>query len=87
MSIKYLISRKVFVGHASTIDKFQKRVDLPHGFGDDPFTDGELEDKFREMATKYMGEEQIKKIFDAIWNVESVDDICNLMRLMVFQSQ
>ncbi len=63
---------------------FQNRVDIPHGLGDDPFTDGELEDKFREMAIKYMGEEQIKKIFDTIWNVESLDNMSDLTRLMVF---
>ncbi len=47
--------------------------------------DGELEDKFREMAVKYMGEEQIRKIFDTVWNVERLDDISKLTRLMVFQ--
>ena len=65
---------------------FQKRVDTPHGLGDDPLTDGELEDKFREMAAKYMGEKQIQKVFDTVWNVESLDDMSNLMRLIVFQS-
>ena len=63
---------------------FQKRVDVPHGMGDDPLTDGELEEKFREMATKYMGEEQISKIFDTVWNVESLDDMSKLARLIVF---
>lgn len=65
--------------------RFQKRVDTPHGYGDDPLTDKELEDKFREMATKYMGEDQLQKIFDAIWNIESLDDIIGLTGLMVFQ--
>jgi 2-methylcitrate dehydratase len=65
---------------------FQKRVDTPHGMGDDPLTDGELEEKFREMAIKYMGKEQIQKIFDTIWNIESLEDISKLTRLMVFSS-
>jgi 2-methylcitrate dehydratase len=67
--------------------KFQKYIGTPHGFGDDPLTDEELEDKFRGMAAKHMDEEQIQKIFDAVWNVERLDDINKLMRLMVFQSR
>jgi 2-methylcitrate dehydratase len=66
--------------------KFQKHIVVPHGRGDDPLTDGELEDKFREMAARYMDEEQIQKIFDAVWNVERLDDMDKLMRLMVFKS-
>ncbi len=67
--------------------QFQKRVEVPHGFGDDPLTDKELEDKFREMALKYMDERQIQKIFNTVWNVENLDDMNKLARLMVFQSQ
>lgn len=67
--------------------RFEKRVDTPHGVGDDPLSDKELEDKFRSMATKYMGEEQIQEIFDAVWNVERLDDMNELTRLMVFPSR
>jgi 2-methylcitrate dehydratase len=66
--------------------RFHKRVDTPHGFADDPLTDGELEDKFREMAAKYMGEVQIQKIFDTVWNVEKLKDMGTLTKLMVFES-
>jgi 2-methylcitrate dehydratase len=64
--------------------RFQKRVDNPHGLGDDPLSDPELEDKFRGMALKYMGEKQIQQIFDSIWNAERMDDMGTLMRMMVF---
>ncbi len=66
---------------------FQKHVVTPHGFDDDPLTDKELEDKFREMATKYMGERQIKQIIDTVWDVEKLDDMGKLMKLMVFRSR
>jgi len=66
---------------------FHKRVDNPHGLGNDPLTDGELEDKFREMALKYIGEERIQKIFDTVWNLESLEDISKLTRLMVFSPE
>ncbi len=67
--------------------KFQKHIVTPHGLGNDPLTDQELEDKFRAMAEKHMVERQIKQIFDTIWNAEKLDNIDKLMKLMVFQSR
>jgi 2-methylcitrate dehydratase len=67
--------------------KFEKRVDLPHGFGNDPLTDKELEDKFREMALKYISEAQIQKLFNTIWNLEKLDNINKLTSLMVVKAQ
>lgn len=64
--------------------RFEKYVDNPHGVGDDPLTDGDLEEKFRGMARKYMNDEQIRKLFDTIWNVESLHDMGELTKLMVF---
>ena len=47
-------------------------------------TDQDLEEKFREMASRHMDEAQIKKIFDACWNVERLSDVSPLAKLMVF---
>ncbi|MDI7258649.1 MAG: MmgE/PrpD family protein [Thermodesulfobacteriota bacterium] len=70
---------KCFQGSSEITTKdgrqLQKRIDTPHGLGDEPLSDRELEDKFREMASKYMEEQQIQRIFDTIWNLESLDDI------------
>jgi 2-methylcitrate dehydratase len=64
--------------------QFQKRINTPHGLGDDPLSDRELEDKFRAMALKYMEEQQIRKIFETIWNVERLDDMGTLAKMMIF---
>ncbi len=64
--------------------RFHKRIDNPHGMGDDPLSDSELEDKFMEMAIKYISKSQIEKIFDTIWNLEKIEEINGLMNLMVF---
>ncbi len=64
--------------------KFEKCVQVPHGFGDDPLTDMELEDKFAKMAVKYISEKQIRKIFDAIWKIETLDGMDRLTTLMAF---
>ncbi|MBI4190395.1 MAG: MmgE/PrpD family protein [Betaproteobacteria bacterium] len=63
---------------------FQKRIDVLHGHGGDPLTDKELEEKFSGMASKYMGKEQINKIFDTCWNAEKLEDLGKLTKLMVF---
>jgi 2-methylcitrate dehydratase len=62
---------------------FRKRMDVIHGSRKQPFTDRELEDKFREMACQRMGDEQIRKIFDACWNLEAVADLQKFAKLMV----
>jgi 2-methylcitrate dehydratase len=61
--------------------KFQKRFE-----GAPLITDREVEDKFREMASQYMAESRIQMIFDTVWNLEGIDDMGTLSRLMVFQS-
>jgi 2-methylcitrate dehydratase len=66
---------------------FEKRIDTPHGFDDDPLTDQELEHKFGQMAAKYMTEEHIQKIIDTVWNVERLDTMSDLVSLMVLRSQ
>ncbi|MFC1961471.1 MmgE/PrpD family protein [Chloroflexota bacterium] len=66
---------------------FQKRIDTPRGWGNDPLTDKELEEKFRAMAIKYMGEKQIKEIFDTTWNLERLSDMNDLAKLMVFPAR
>jgi 2-methylcitrate dehydratase len=62
--------------------KLQKRIDgIPH------LSDAELEKKFSEMALKYMGREQTRKLIDTVWNVESLTDMSQLTRLMIFQKK
>lgn len=67
-------------------NKFEKRVETPHGFDDDPLTDEELVDKFKEMAEKRLADKQVQKIIDTVWNVERLDSMNKLAGLMVFKS-
>lgn len=67
--------------------RFQHHIDTPHGLLDDPLTDKEIEDKFREMASEYMDEGRIRKIFDTVWNVEKLDNMGKLTPLMVFPAR
>ena len=74
------------ISEITTVDgrRFRKHVVTPHGLGDDPLSDEELEEKFREMAEKHMDEGQIRRILDTVWNLESLADVGQLTNLMVF---
>ncbi|MFH0846964.1 MAG: MmgE/PrpD family protein [Chloroflexota bacterium] len=63
---------------------FEKRIDTPHGLGNDPFTDKEIEDKFSKMAFRYMGGKQVKQIIATVWSLEKLNSISRLTKLMVF---
>jgi 2-methylcitrate dehydratase len=75
-----------FQGSSEIITKdgrrFFKRVDVPHGTGDDPLTDKELEEKFMAMALEHMDEQQIQNIFDLVWDLDHLHDIGKLVSLM-----
>lgn len=65
--------------------RFEQFIPIPHGYGDDPLTDVELEEKFGEMAARHMGEKQIRQVFETVWNVEKLDRMDRLLKLMVFK--
>jgi 2-methylcitrate dehydratase len=64
--------------------RLHNRVDLPHGVGNDPLSDAELECKFRELASPYMSETQIAALIDTCWGAETLEDVGQLARLAVF---
>jgi 2-methylcitrate dehydratase len=64
--------------------RFEKNTGLPHGVVGDPFTDREVEEKFKIMAGKHMDDGQIRKIIDTVWNTEKLGDMGQLTALMVF---
>jgi len=66
--------------------RFEKRVDVPHGFADDPLTDEELENKFKDMALKYMSMEQVNQLIRTIWNVDKENDLNRLIQLTIINA-
>ncbi len=63
---------------------YRCRVDYPRGHARNPMTDDEIVEKFRRMASKYMGETQMKKVIDTVFDLDRLDDIVELNRLMIF---
>lgn len=67
---------------------FKKHIVHPHGYwGAESLTDKELEEKFLKLAVPYIGEAQARKLIDAVWNVERLKDIGELVKLTVAAKQ
>jgi len=63
---------------------YRCRVDYPRGHARNPMTDEEIVEKFRSMASKYMSDPQMKQVIDTVFELDKLDDIATLSRLMVF---
>ncbi len=67
--------------------KYNCKVLRPKGHPMNPMTDADVEEKFRSMAGKFMGEKQIRQIIDTIYNLEKLDDIGKLLKMLVIPGQ
>jgi 2-methylcitrate dehydratase len=61
---------------------FSKQLDYPKGDPRNPLSDQEVEEKFAALAEGVLSPAAQKNVKDAIWNLENVDSVSNLMRLM-----
>src|SRR5262245_982502 len=67
--------------------KYRCEVLQPKGHPMNPMNDADVEEKFRSMAGKLMDEQQMREIIDTVYNLEKLDDIGNLVRLLILPSQ
>lgn len=61
----------------------EKRVTVPHGMGDDPLSDSELETKFTDLAQRWLTAAQARRLAAACWGVDEVADVGALLKLTV----
>jgi 2-methylcitrate dehydratase len=59
-----------------------KQLDYPRGDPRNPLSDQEVEEKFSALAEGVLSPQAQKKLKDAIWNLEKVRSVKNLMALM-----
>ncbi|MBI2987665.1 MAG: MmgE/PrpD family protein [Deltaproteobacteria bacterium] len=67
--------------------KYRCEVLQPKGHPMNPMSDADVERKFRSMAGKFMGEKQMRQIIDTVYNLEKLDDIGELIKLLVAPGQ
>lgn len=61
------------------------RIDYPKGHPLNPMTDEEIIEKFESMAGKYMTRKQMDQVVRATLELDKLDDIGKLNKLMVFR--
>jgi len=66
-------------------ETYRLRVDYPRGHARNPMTDDEVIDKFRDMASVHMGDEEVSRLVEAVFSLDKLDDIGDLIKLMVFK--
>ena len=67
--------------------KYKCEVRHPKGHPMNPMTDADVEEKFRSMAGKLMVEEQMRQIIDTVYNLDKLDDIGDLVKMLVIPGQ
>ena len=68
-------------------DHYSDQVDYPKGHPVNPMTDTDIEEKFRSMAGKFMRDEQMAKVITTISNLDKLDDVGELVKLLVIPVQ
>lgn len=63
---------------------FEKTILVPHGHHTQPMSDAELENKFADMAHVHLGEDQVQRLIETIWNVDDLANASDLTRQMAF---
>jgi 2-methylcitrate dehydratase len=68
----------------TTVDgqTFTKQLDYPKGDPRNPLTDAEVEEKFAALAEGVLSDGAQKKLKNAIWNLEKLGSVSELMALM-----
>ena len=50
-------------------------------------TDQEVVEKFKDMASVYMSEDHMKRLIEAVFEMEKLEDIGKLLDLVVFEKR
>jgi 2-methylcitrate dehydratase len=64
---------------------YKLSVHNPRGHARNPMTDEEVIWKFKAMASKFMDDDQLGRLIDSVFKLDTIDDIGSFIRLMVFR--
>ena len=59
-----------------------KEVDYHKGHPKNPMSDRDVEDKFSRLTNKYLTKNEASRIMDAVWNLETLKDVGNVVSLL-----
>ncbi|MCK5553198.1 MAG: MmgE/PrpD family protein, partial [Deltaproteobacteria bacterium] len=67
--------------------RYTSRIDYPKGDPKNSMSDRELEDKFTSMVSKFMSVKQMEKVIETVYQLETLDNIDNLMKQLIFEGR
>jgi len=65
---------------------YKEKVDYPRGDPKNAMSDGDLEQKFTAMASKFMDSKQIESIIQSIYRIDTLEDVSDLTNQIIFQN-
>src|SRR5579871_1965458 len=76
------LQRVIVTIRTSEGQEFTRQLDFPKGDPRNPLTDKEVEEKFSALAGPVLPPAAQKKVIRAVWELEKVDSVSKLMRLL-----
>ena len=73
------LQRVIVTIHTTDGREFTKQLDYPKGDPRNPLTDQEVEEKFDALASPVLSDEARKRLKDAVWGLEKVGAVSELM--------
>ncbi len=64
-------------------EKLTKERNYPKGDPRDPLSSAELKQKFEVLAEGILDKKQSEAVYDAVYNIEKIEDVSDLMKLVV----
>ena len=61
---------------------FTQRVDYPLGSPENPMSDSDLTDKFRDLVSPVLGDMKLEELLNSVTKLEEVQDVGELMSLL-----
>ncbi len=76
------LQRVIVTIRTTSGQEFTKQLDYPKGDPRNPLSDAEIEEKFAALAGPVLSRTAQKKVREAVWNLEKLDSVRGLMKLL-----
>ncbi|MDY6834416.1 MAG: hypothetical protein SVY53_06395, partial [Chloroflexota bacterium] len=67
--------------------QLSKVIDFPKGFAQNPLTEEDMQNKYKDCASLMLPRDQVECSLDMILNLESLDNISTLMDILTFRGK
>ena len=76
------LQRVIVTIRTTSGQEFTRQLDYPKGDPRNPLSDAEIEEKFAALAGPVLSRATQKKVREAVWNLEKLDSVTALMKLL-----